>query len=148
MHTYKFIYMYEYILCTKRFVVIFVVIVWKTTLNTLEKLERDYLRGLFEGDHLRRIIWGGPFEEDHLGGSGGEIFDKRGRDGILRQTAWILRISTNKTCLFAHVWYPSSLNILSRPPLSNISPPLPFLPKWSFPNGPPPNDPPQMVPFE
>jgi hypothetical protein len=58
MHMYKFIYMYAYMLCTKRFVVIFVVIVWKTTLNTLEKLERDYLRRLFEGDHLRRIIWG------------------------------------------------------------------------------------------
>ncbi len=60
MHTYKFIYMYAYILCTKRFVVIFVVIVEKTTLNKLEKLERDYcegyLRGLFEGNHLRGTI--------------------------------------------------------------------------------------------
>jgi hypothetical protein len=54
MHTYKSIYMYAYMLCTKRFVVIFVVIVWKTTLNTLEKLERDYLRELFEEDYLRR----------------------------------------------------------------------------------------------
>jgi hypothetical protein len=32
----------------------------------------------------------------------------------LRQTARILRISINKTRLFAHVWYLSSLNILSR----------------------------------
>jgi hypothetical protein len=69
MHTYKSIYIYAYMLCTKRFVVIFVVIVWKTTLNTLEKLERDYLRRLFEGDHLREIIW--------ERGSEREIFDKR-----------------------------------------------------------------------
>jgi hypothetical protein len=67
MHIYKSIYMYAYMLCTKRFVIIFVVIVWKTTLNTLEKLERDYLRKLFEGDHLREIIWGMQR---------GEIFDK------------------------------------------------------------------------
>jgi hypothetical protein len=59
MYTYKSIYMYAYMLCTKRFVVIFVVIVWKTTLNTLEKLERDYLRRLFEENHLSEIIWGG-----------------------------------------------------------------------------------------
>jgi hypothetical protein len=66
MHTYKFIYMYAYILCTKRFVIIFVVIVWKTTLNTLEKLEIDYLRRLFEENHLRRIIWEKSFKRDHL----------------------------------------------------------------------------------
>ncbi len=103
--------MYAYMLCTKRFVVIFVLIVWKTTLNTLEKLERDYLRELFEGNHWRRIIWGGSFEGK---GQRKKIFDKRRRDGILRQTARILRISINKTRLFAHVWYLSSLNILSR----------------------------------
>jgi hypothetical protein len=68
MHTYKsiYIYIYVYMLCTKRFVVIFVVIVWKTTLNTSEKLERDYLRRLFEEDHLRRIIWKKSFKKNHL----------------------------------------------------------------------------------
>jgi hypothetical protein len=46
---YKSIYTYAYMLCTNRFVVIFVVIVWKTTLNTRKKLKRDYLQKLFEG---------------------------------------------------------------------------------------------------
>jgi hypothetical protein len=123
MHTYKSIYTYAYMLCTNRFVVIFVVIVWKITLNTRKKLKRNHLRGLFEG-----IIWGGPFERDNLRKKrrdGEEIFDKKGRDGILRQNARLLRISINKTCLFVHVWYLSSLNILSRFFLSNIS--YPFL---------------------
>jgi hypothetical protein len=59
MHIYKSIYTYAYMLCNNRFVVIFVVIVWKTTLNTRKKLKRDYLRGLFEG-----IIWGRSFEKE------------------------------------------------------------------------------------
>ncbi len=142
MHTYKSIYMYAYILCTNRIVVIFVVIVWKTTLSTLKKLKRNYLRRLFE-----RTIWEGPFEGDHLEReNGGEIFDKGGRNGILRQTARLLRISINKTRLFVHVWYLSPLNILSRSSLSNISLPSPpplsnGPPKWSSSNGPS-----QMVP--
>ncbi len=57
MHTYKSIYTYAYMLCTNRFVVIFVIIVWKTTLNTRNKLKRDYLRKLFE-----KIIWERSFE--------------------------------------------------------------------------------------
>jgi hypothetical protein len=73
MHTYKSIYMYAYMLCTKRFVIIFVVIVWKTTLNTLKSLKEiiceDYSKKIiwerrFERDHLRRIIWEESFEED------------------------------------------------------------------------------------
>jgi hypothetical protein len=68
MNMYKSIYMYAYMLCTKRFVVIFVVIVWKITLNTLEKLQRDYLRKLFEENHLKKIIWEMQREK---------IFDKR-----------------------------------------------------------------------
>ncbi len=104
MHTYKFIYTYAYMLCTNRFVVIFVVIVWKITLNTRKKLKRDYLRRLFE-----KIIWEGSFEEDHLRERDErEIFDKRERDGILRQTTRLLRISINKTCLFVHVLSQSS----------------------------------------
>jgi hypothetical protein len=35
-------------------------------LNTLEKLERDYLRRLFEENHLRKIIWEKSFEKNHL----------------------------------------------------------------------------------
>jgi hypothetical protein len=61
MYTYKSIYMYAYMLYTKKFVVIFVIIVWKTTLNTLEKLERDYLREL-----LKENIWEKLFEKNHL----------------------------------------------------------------------------------
>jgi hypothetical protein len=66
MHTYKSIYMYAYRLRTNRFVVIFVVIVWKTTLNTLKKFKRDYLRRLFERiiweKSFKRIIWERSFE--------------------------------------------------------------------------------------
>ncbi len=71
----KFIYMYTYMLCTKRFVVISVVIVWKTTLNLLKRFKRDWLRRLFEKniwersfekDHLRKIIWEKSFEKNHL----------------------------------------------------------------------------------
>jgi hypothetical protein len=45
-------------LCTNRFVVIFVVIVWKTTLNTRKKFKRNYLWELFEN-----IIWEESFEK-------------------------------------------------------------------------------------
>ncbi len=136
MHTYKSIYTYTYMLCANRFVVIFVVIVWKTTLNTRKKLKRDYLRRLFE-----RTIWGKPFEKNHLRGiiweegDGAEIFDKRRRDGILRQTARLLRISINKTCLFVHV--------LPQPPQYPVPSPLIkyFSPAPSLSNGLP-----QMIP--
>jgi hypothetical protein len=137
MHTYKSIYTWTYMLCTNRFVVIFVVIVWKTTLNTRKKLKRDYLRRLFkkiiwersfERNHLRKTMWRESFERNNLRKKEEderEIFDKRRRNEILRQTTRLLRISINKTCLFIHVWYLSPLNILFRPLLSNISlPPL------------------------
>jgi hypothetical protein len=35
-------------------------------LNTLEKLERDYLRELFEENHLRKFILEKSFEKNHL----------------------------------------------------------------------------------
>ncbi len=68
-------------------------------------------------DYSKKIIWEKSFERD----SEERIFDKKKRDEILRQTTRILRISINKTRLFVHVWYFSSLNILSRFSLSNIS---------------------------
>jgi hypothetical protein len=88
-------------------------------LNTFEKLKRDYLRESFERDHLKRIIWEKKsFEREE---SEEEIFDKKRRNRILRQTTRKLKISINETLLFAHVWYLSFLNILFRLFLSNIS---------------------------
>jgi hypothetical protein len=125
MHTYKSIYIYAYMLCTNKFVEIFVVIVWKTRLNTLKKLKRNYLRKLF-----KKIIWERSFEKNHLRESfkenhlrkkdEEEIFDKRKRDEILKQTTRLLKFSINKTYLFDHVWYLSFFNILFRLFLSNI----------------------------
>jgi hypothetical protein len=69
----------------------------------------NYSRESFERNHLRRIIWERSFESNHLRKiiwekrSGREIFNKRERNEILRQTTRLLRISINKTCLFVHV---------------------------------------------
>jgi hypothetical protein len=60
---------------------------WKAWEIILE----GYLRGLFERDHLRELR------------SEGEIFNKEGRNRILRQTTRKLKILINKTLLFAHV---------------------------------------------
>jgi hypothetical protein len=129
MHKYKFIYMYAYILCIKRFVVIFVVIVWKITLNTFEKLERDYLRRLFEENHLRNLIWEESFEKRQRE----EIFDKEKQDRILKELryqTWTNRQVLLIEILSIRVVY---LNISSRFFLSNISFSLLSL-KWSFSN--------------
>jgi hypothetical protein len=139
MHTYKSIYTYAHMLCTNRFVVIFVVIVWKTTLNTRKKLKRDYLRGLFE-----KIIWEGPFEGNNLRRerkSGEEIFDKRERDRILRGLRY--QTWTNRQVLLIEILNNRvvCLNIPSRPSLSNISPPPSPPPLKLSPS----NDPPQMM---
>jgi hypothetical protein len=87
MHTYKLIYMYAYILCTKKSVVIFVVIVWKLRWIRLKSLKEiiceDYSKRIiweesFKKDHLKRIIWGKENSER-------EIFDKEDRNRILRK---------------------------------------------------------------
>ncbi len=88
-----------------------------------KSLKRDHLRNYLE-ELSEKII-----RRDYLKENGKEIFDKMRRNEILRQTTRVLKGSINKTCLFAHVWYLSSLNILSRCLLSNISSSLSLL-EW------------------
>ncbi len=112
MHTYKSIYTYAYMLCTNRFVVIFVVIVWKTTLNTRKKLKRDYLRRLFE-----KIIWRRSFEREEtkekylIRGDGTEYWENWDKTWTNRQVLLIEILSNRVVCL----------NISFRSLLSNIS---------------------------
>jgi hypothetical protein len=112
MHTYKSIYTYAYMLCTNRFVVIFVVIVWKITLNTRKKLKRDYLQELFE-----RIIWERSFEKRKtrkkylIRENGTEYWEDWGKTWTNKQVLLIEILSNRVVCL----------NISSRSFLSNIS---------------------------
>jgi hypothetical protein len=146
IHTYKFIYMYAYILCTKRFVVIFVVIVWKTTLNTFEKLEKDYLRRLFEENHLRRIIWEESFEENHLKKKAAEEKYLIREDETEYWEDWnIKREQIDKSYWLKFLVFVSSVSIFR--PVSSCQKFLPrcfssqmILLKWSF-----SNDVPQMI---
>jgi hypothetical protein len=134
MYTYKSIYTYAYMLCTNRFVVIFVVIVWKITLNTRKKLKRDYLRRLFE-----RIIWEESFEKNHLREI---IWEKKGtekkylirKDGTEYWESWD-KTWTNKQVLLIEILSNLSSVSIFRPVLSYQI----FLPrllslKWSFSN--------------
>jgi hypothetical protein len=85
------------------------------------------LKNYVESESFRQIIWERQFKERSFEEeSETEIFDKRRRDRILRQTTEKLKSSINKTLLFAHVWYLSFFNILFRLSLSNISPLLFF----------------------
>jgi hypothetical protein len=126
MHTYKSIYTYAYMLCTNRFVVIFVIIVWKTTLNTRNKLKRDYLRKLFE-----RIIWERSFKKKKtrkkylIRKDETEYWEDWDKTWTNRQVLLIEILSNRVVCL----------NISSRLLLSNISSSFLFsqmiLLKWS-----------------
>ncbi len=124
MHTYKSIYTYAYMLCTNRFVVIFVVIVWKITLNTRKKLKRDYLRRLFE-----RIIWEESFEERRtrkkylIREDGTEYWEGWDKTWTNRQVLLIEILNNRVVCL----------NIPFRLLLSNISSSFSLL-KWFLSN--------------
>jgi hypothetical protein len=56
-----------------------------------EIIYRDYLSELF-----REIIWEKSFEKDHLRKSEEEIFDKRRRNRILKQTTRKLKVQSMK----------------------------------------------------